>query len=80
MTTLGDFLKLLVTIYLSKVAQMFGDFWGSYENITFMYKKPWLLFWATLEKIGQLFKSIIWSHCEVREQSTLLHERIKIWM
>ena len=27
-TILGDFLKLLATNYHSKVAQMFGDFWG----------------------------------------------------
>ena len=27
-TSLGDFWKFLMTNYLSKVAQMFGDFWG----------------------------------------------------
>ena len=27
-TRLGDFLKFLETIYVSKVARMFSDFWG----------------------------------------------------
>ena len=34
-TRLGDFWKFLVTNYLSKVAQMFGDFWGILKTLLF---------------------------------------------
>ena len=31
-TGLGDFWKSVVTNHLSKVAQMFGDFWGIFKT------------------------------------------------
>ena len=32
---LGDFFNVLVTIFFTKVAQMFGDFWAVVKTITF---------------------------------------------
>ena len=34
-TSLGDFWKFFVTNYLSKVAQMFSDFWGILKTSLF---------------------------------------------
>ena len=34
-TRLGDFWKFYVTNYLSKEAQMFGDFWGIFKTSLF---------------------------------------------
>ena len=34
-TRLGDFWKFFVTNFLTKVAQIFVDFWGYYENLAF---------------------------------------------
>ena len=35
---------------------------GYFKNITFNQKLLWLPFWATLDKIGLIFQSIMWSH------------------
>ena len=50
-TRLGDFLKFLLSNYISKVAQMFVDIWSILKH-KFQVKLPWLLFWATFEKMG----------------------------
>ena len=56
MTSLGDFQKLLITNFLSKVAQMYGDFFGKSENYNF--KQQCLLFGQLLEKFGLIFVSV----------------------
>ena len=35
-TRLGDFLKLLVTKFLAKEAQMIGNFWAVLKNLTLL--------------------------------------------
>ena len=35
-TRLGDFVNFMVTNFATKVAQMFGDFWDSFENHHFL--------------------------------------------
>ena len=42
-TRLGDFRKLLVADYPTKVAQMYGDFWAILENITSKQKLLWAI-------------------------------------
>ena len=54
LTRLGDFWKFLVSNYLSKVAQMFSDFWGIWKHhfyvktalVTFLgnFRKNWATF------------------------------------
>ena len=34
---------------------MFCDFFGYFENITFIKKLPWLLFWGNFRKNGNFF-------------------------
>ena len=53
-TRLGYFWKFLVTNYLSKVAQIFGDFRVMLKTSLFKYKLQWLPIWATLEKFGYI--------------------------
>ena len=38
-----------------KISQMFCDFFGYFENITFIKKLPWLLFWGNFRKNGNFF-------------------------
>ena len=53
-TRLGDFWKLLMTVFHAKAAQIFGGF---FENINFQVKTAVSTFWATFNKFGQLFTS-----------------------
>ena len=54
---LGDFWNFLVTNFITKVAQMFGDFLGSYENFSFLSWTVRLRLGQILEKLGLLFIS-----------------------
>lgn len=47
---IGRFLKLLSTIFETKVAQIFGYFSGLYQEITLEVKSAWTTFWP---KFGQ---------------------------
>ena len=48
-----NFLATITTI--TKVAQMFGDFWGSCENHRFLSPIGESTFWATFKKLVLLF-------------------------
>ena len=54
MTRFGDFRKLLATIFIAKVAQIFGKLLGHYEKHLFKVKTIVSTFLATFEEIGQL--------------------------
>ena len=45
-TRLGDFRKFLVTNFLTKVAQIFGDFLGFVERHHFKVNTAVALFWV----------------------------------
>ena len=61
-TRLGEFLKLLVTNFRTKVAQVFGDFLGCVLDRSLLKKNHLLLiFGYLLEKLGT-FYSTVWSH------------------
>ena len=62
-TRLGDFCNFLVTIFITKVAQMFGDFMGSCENHRFLSQTGEATFWVTFAKTWATFYFNIWSHC-----------------
>ena len=57
MTRLGDFWNFLVTNFITKVAQMFGDFLGSCENYHFLSQIFEATFGQLLEKLELLFIS-----------------------
>ena len=61
-TSLGYFWKVLVTIFLTKVAQIFGDFWAILKNITFKVKTNVATFWATFGKIWATFYKLSACH------------------
>ena len=44
-----------MTYYLSKVAQMFGDFWDTLKTSFLKQKLLWLLFWQLPKKLGYYF-------------------------
>ena len=46
-TRLGDFWTSLLTNYLSKVAKMFGNFWGIFKISLLKLKLQWSLFGTT---------------------------------
>ena len=56
-------------ILLTKVAQLFGDFLGKFETITFYLKTAVSTFWGNFVKIWSTFYSNIWSHWLQRQQS-----------
>ena len=56
-------------ILLTKVAQLFGDFLGKFETITFYLKTAVSTFWGNFVKIWGTFYSNIWSHWLQRQQS-----------
>ena len=61
-TRLGDFWNFLATNFITKVAQMFGDFEGNCEK-HFFFKSNWLgYFWATFGKTWATFYFNIRSH------------------
>ena len=56
-TRLGYFLKFLKTTFLTKVAQIVGNFLGYFDIL-----QPASTFWATFGNILDTFYSNIWSH------------------
>ena len=49
-TRLGDFLNFLATNLITKVAQIVGDFLGSFEKHCFLSQTGLATFWATIGK------------------------------
>ena len=62
-TRLGDFWNFFVTNFITKAAQMFGDFLVSCENHHLLSKIGKATFWATFGKTWATFYFNIWSHC-----------------
>ena len=56
-TRLGDFWNFFVTNFITKAAQMFGDFLVSCENHHLLSKIGKATFWATFGKTWLLFIS-----------------------
>ena len=61
-TRLGDILKFRMKYFVSKVAQMYSDFWAILKNIPFQIKTALATFWLTFGKIWATFNFSIWSH------------------
>ena len=59
---LGEFCKFLVTYFLSKVAQMSGDFSNYFENVTFQVETAVATFWGHSWRIWATFYVNLWSH------------------
>ena len=51
-TRLGNFLKFWVKYFVSKVAQIYSDFWAILKNVPFDIKTDLAIFWAIFEKKG----------------------------
>ena len=49
---LGNFLKFWVKHFVSKVAQIYSDFWAILKNVPFDIKTDLAIFWAIFEKKG----------------------------
>ena len=62
-TRLGNFLKFSATNFLTKVAQIFGNFLGCCEKHYFISKNYCGSFLGIVWKIWATFYSNIWSHC-----------------
>jgi len=61
-TRLGNFLKFSATNFLTKVAQIFGNFLGYCEMHYFVNKNYHASFLGIVWKICATFNSNIWSH------------------
>ena len=61
-TRLGNFWKFSATKFLTKVAQMIGNFFGNVEKPHSNVKTAVDTFWATFGNISATFYSNIWSH------------------
>ena len=61
-TRLGDILKFRMKYFVSKVAQMYSDFWAILKNIPFQIKTALATFWAIFGKNWATFNFSIWSH------------------
>ena len=59
---MGDFSKLLATNFLTKVAQILGDFLGYFEKPHFKVKTALTTIWATLGNSWAAFYYYVWSH------------------
>ena len=57
MTRLGDFIKFWLKYFVSKVAQMYSDFWAILKNVPVQIKTALAKFWATFENFGLLLIS-----------------------
>ena len=55
---MGHFLKVWATHFLSNVAQILVEFEATLKNATFKQKHSAANFWATLDKIGILWKAL----------------------
>ena len=55
-TRLGDFIKFWVKNFVSKVAQMYCDFWATLKNVPFQIKTAL----ATFGKFWTNFNFCIW--------------------
>ena len=62
MTRFGNFFNFLATNFLTKVAQIFNDFLGYFENIKFYVKIAVPTFLGNYVKIWASFYSNIWSY------------------
>ena len=56
LTVLGYFWKVLVTNFLAKVAQTFGNFLGYFEKCNFVSLTSVLIFWATFYSTVGIFR------------------------
>ena len=73
---MGDFLKLSVTNLLTKVGQIFPQFWGYFEkNYILVKKRLWLRFGQLLEVFGLLFISTSGHTAAVSQKGT---ERLRL--
>ena len=70
-TRLGDFWKFLVKVVVIKVAQMYSDFFGYFENNTFQVKTAVGTIGHLLEKFGLLYLNIL-PHCFRRFSSYII--------
>ena len=59
---LGDFWNFLAINFVTKVAQMFGDFLGNCENHHILSQTGEVTFWATFRKTWATFNFKIWSY------------------
>ena len=66
-TRLGDFLNFLVAYFITQVTQMFGDFWGSFENHCFLSQTGESTFWAIFGKTWATLISNIRPHTGTRQ-------------
>ena len=60
---IGRFLEFLGNTFITKLAQMFGDFWGTCENHCIISQTGDATFWATFGKTWATFYYKIWSDC-----------------
>ena len=61
-TRLGDFRKFLVSKFITKVAQIFRDFWAILKRVIFKVKTSVATFWASFGGNWATFHYNIWSH------------------
>ena len=59
-----QFLKLLVTSFITKVAKNSVQFLGHFEKQYIKLKTAVVTLWAMLRSIGATFYFNIWSHCK----------------
>ena len=71
-TRLGDFWKFLVTKSLTKVAQMYGNYWGYFEKHHFLGKNSCCYYLAASGIFLSTFYPNIWSHCGLPKDFTAL--------
>ena len=59
---LGDFCNFLATNFITKVAQMIGNFWGNFENHCILRQIVVVTFRAIFGQTWATFYPNIWSH------------------
>ena len=59
---MDNFWNFLEANFITKVAQMVGDFLGSCENHRFLNQTGEATFWETFGKAWATFYSNVWSH------------------
>ena len=57
-----------MTYFLTKVAQIYVDFLGSFENINFHVQTALVTFWAIFGIFWATLYFSIWSHCESKRK------------
>ena len=58
---LGDFLKYWMKYFVSKVVQMFSDFWAILKNIPFLIKTALATFWKIWATFISAFGLTVWT-------------------